>query len=111
MASHYQILSSEYVPLVTVKKVLKKKKKEEMTYEQKMALEHAEEFSKVEEKEASKIINDLKALNIAKLKEELIIKIVDVMPQNRDELKLILSASKLSFKDEELDLVLKSIKA
>ena len=106
MASHYQVISTEYIPLSTVRKILRKQNKETMTYEQKMALEHAEEFTKLNESEGNKLITDLKALNMSKLKEELIVKIADVAPKNKDELKLILSASKISFKDEEMQQVL-----
>ncbi len=109
MASHYRIISSEYIPLSTVKKILKKRNKEEMSYEQKMALEHAEEFTKLSEAEAEKLIADLKALNMSKLKDELIVKIADVAPKSRDELKLILSSSRIPFKDDELSQVFDAI--
>lgn len=105
---NYKILDKEFVPLVTVKKILKKKV--EPTYEQKMALENASDFSKLSETSAIKLIKELKALDMSKLRDEFIVKIADVVPENKEELLLILSASKISFKDEELTQILDAVK-
>ena len=110
MVAHYELMESEFVPLATVKKVLGKRKKTDLTYEQKMALENAEEFGTLNERDAYKVINDLKALDMRKLKDEFIVKIADVMPSTPEELMLILSSSKVSFKDEELKQILETIK-
>jgi len=107
---NYEISGSNYLPLATVRKILRKRNKSDLTYEQKMALENAEEFTKVSEAAANKIVKALSEINNRKLKEEFIMKIVDVMPKTKEELKLILSASKLSFKDEELQEVLDALK-
>jgi DNA-directed RNA polymerase subunit F len=36
-----------FIPLATVRKVFRKRKKTDLTYEQKMALENAEEFTRL----------------------------------------------------------------
>jgi len=110
MVAHYEIIESEFVPLATVKKALKKRKKSELTYEQKMTLENAEAFSKLKESSSNKIIKELRSFELRKLKEEFITKIADMAPNNLEKLKLILAPSKISFKDEELKQILDVVK-
>lgn len=114
MVAHYEIIKKKKIPLATVRKVLRKRLKSKLTYEQKMALENAEEFTKTSEYDAESIIKDLKALDMRKLKDKFIVKIADLIPQNKEELKIILSSSKISFKDDEikqiLDIVKKNVK-
>jgi DNA-directed RNA polymerase subunit F len=50
------------------------------------------------------------ALEMRKLKEDHIMKIVDLMPQNIDELKVILSHADIPFKDEEMQPILDVLK-
>ncbi len=107
---HYQVIESKYVPLATVKKVLKKRKKSELTYEQKMALENASDFARLKESSTLKLINSLKDLEMRKLKDDFIIKIADMLPNTKEELLLILSTSKVSFKDDEIKKILDLIK-
>ncbi len=110
MVTHYEVIESEYIPLASVKKILKKNKKTDLTYEQKMALENANEFARINESNAKKIINKLKELDMRKLKDEFIIKIADMMPNNKEELLLILNTSKITFKDDEIKQILDIIK-
>ena len=114
MAAHYEILEKNYIPLTKVKKVLGKRKKTDLTYEQKMALENASLFSRGTETVAKKVIKELKALDLRKLKNNFIVKIADLQPKTEEELKIILSTSKISFKEEEtkqiLNLVSKNVK-
>jgi len=110
MVAHYEIMEKEFIPLATVRKVLRKRNKSDLTYEQKMALENAEMFTKTSESQASKIIDGLKELDMRKLKEGFIVKIADLAPSTKEELNLILTASKISFKDEELTQILDVVK-
>lgn len=110
MTSHYEIISEKYIPLATVRKVLRKRTKTDLAYEQKMALENAEEFTRLSEYDSYKVVKGLKKLDMRKLKDEFIVKIADTVPSNEEELMLVLSASKVSFKDEELKKILETIK-
>ena len=107
---HYEVLESEYIPLATVKKILKKRKKSELTYEQKMALENASEFARLNESATNKLIKSLKELEMRKLKDNFIIKIADMLPNTKEELLLILNTSKVSFKEDELKKILDIVK-
>ncbi len=99
---YFEIIEKEFVSLPEVKNILKKIPKDIITYEQKTALEHAEKFSKITQTEARKLFKELKALEMRKLKDELIIQIINIMPKDMDSLKLVLKSSKISFNEEEL---------
>ncbi len=118
--AHYEVISAEYVPLITVKNVLNKRKKENeakgakgdnaLTYEQLMAFKNAKENVEISESKANKLIKALRSLELRKLKDEYIMKIVDFMPSTKEELILILNTSKISFKDDEVEQILSVIK-
>lgn len=104
----YEIIDEEFVPVTVVKDIIKAKGKD-AKYEQNLALEHAKKFSKLTKKQAEKLIADLKALDMHKLKEEVIIKITDILPQTPEMLKIVLSQAKISFKPEEIEQIQKIV--
>jgi len=110
MPLHYEVLNSEFIDLTKVKGILKSKTKKEMSYEQKLAFDNAKEFAKLTDKKALDLIKELRGLEVNKLTDDLIMKIVDIMPSNIDELKLLLVPSKAAFKKEELDSLLNVVK-
>lgn len=110
MPLHYEILNSEFVDLTTVKRILKDKPKKDMTYEQKLAYENAKDFSKLTDKKADELIAELRGLGMAKLTDDLIPKLIDLLPLTIDDLKLLLISVKVSFKKEELDQIIEVVK-
>lgn len=104
----FEVVDEKYVPLATVKEILKKVKNP--TFEQKQAYQHARNFSKLKESEAQKLMEELKALEIRKLKDDMIVKIVDILPETAKELKSIVSISKVSFKQDEIEKILEIVK-
>lgn len=87
-------MQNEYVEDITlaeVKKILIDKGKDsKLNYEQKLAYDHAKMFSKITLSNALKLKEKLKELELS---EELIVKIVDVLP-NELELNLITEKEK-----------------
>ena len=67
MTLHFEVKNEKIVPLITVKSILSERKKSELTYEQKMALENAQDFTKITKTNQTKMVEDLKALDIRKL--------------------------------------------
>lgn len=110
MPLHYEVLGSESVDLAAVKEILKDKPKKEMTYEQKMAYENANEFVKLTKKKAEQLIAELKGLGLMKLTDEMMIKLVDLLPGTIDELKIMLANSKIAFKKKELEDIMTIVK-
>ena len=104
----YEILKEEFVPITKVKEILDKIK--DKNYEQKLAYEHAKKFSKLDVKKAEALIKELSELQMRKLKDDQIVKIVDLMPKDVEDLKVILAKSQIPFKDEELNKIMEIVK-
>lgn len=108
MAVEYEEQKETFVCLAKVKDILEEVK--EKNYEQKLAYEHVKKFSKIELKKAEALIKELSELEMRKLKDEQIIKIVDLMPKDIHDLRVILAKSQVPFKDEELEKVIEIVK-
>jgi len=94
---------------IEVKKILMKKEKEkELGYEQKNALEHLRKFSKIPESKAEKIVNELK--KIEKLKEKHIVNILNFLPENLDEVRIIFANERVVLTDDDKKKILKIVK-
>ncbi|RMD67231.1 hypothetical protein D6817_02160 [Candidatus Pacearchaeota archaeon] len=65
-------------------------------------------FTKLTLEQATKLKEELQNLNNAKLKEEHIVKIVDFLPKEREELNLITADANLS--EEEANAILEIVK-
>ena len=84
-----KILDELPVDLAQVKRIISDRKKDgELTYEQKKTLAYAKEFCKLDEKEAEEMLNELLEVGIDRVVG---IKIVDMLPKNRQEVKVLFS--------------------
>jgi len=102
-----QVLSEELLTLAEVKEILNKEKKgseDEMKYEKKRALEHVNKFAKTDAKASRELVNEL--IKLDKMKPEVGVKIADLMPRNRDELRAIYAKERYTLSDSELDKIL-----
>jgi DNA-directed RNA polymerase subunit F len=110
MPLNFEVKDEKTVNLINVKKVLGSRKKTELTYEQKMAYENARDFTKLTEKQAEDFRKELLSLEMRKLTDNFIIKIIDVMPESAEDLKILLQSSKISFKKQELEKIFEIVK-
>ncbi len=92
----------KYVPLAEVKNILKKisKERKELTYEQRIALEHAEAFSKISVKATQDLIKELKTLE--RLEEFHVYKIADILPTTADDVKAIFAKERFTPTETEI---------
>ena len=105
-----EIKAENPIPLAQVETMLKERKKEgELRYEQKVSLAYAHKFSKLSESDTKKLIKELLELGMAKLKPEHAVKIADLMPQDRDDLRVIFAKERFSLKTDELDQILEVV--
>ncbi len=104
----YEVNKETFIPITKVKDILKKVK--DKTYEQKMAYEHVKKFSKISSDKAEELIKELLELEMRKLKEHQVVKIVDLMPKSLEDLKVILHKSQIPFKKDELEKILEIVK-
>ena len=104
-----KIIETKPVGMPEAKKImLSREKKKELSYEQKIALEHLNKFTKLTPAEAEKFLEELS--QVLKMSAETMVKILDLTPKNQDELRMIFSREKFSLKDEEVKKILELIK-
>ena len=96
-----QVEEGRLVTLAEVKAMLEKAgaSREELTYEQKIALEHARRFARVEPKVAKKITDAVRAA-FPDLEEKFAIRIADLLPQHPDDVRAILQKSRHDLPEE-----------
>ena len=105
-----EVLSEELLTLAEVKGILHEimedrlKDEEELGYELRKAINHAETFSKTTPEKARDLVNKL--LELEKMKPEIAIRLADIMPQTRDELRSLYAKERFTLVDEELDQIL-----
>ena len=97
------------VGIPEAKNILSKREKEkELTYEQKLASEHLKKFSKMNFTESKKLVGELS--EVLRMSDETKIQILNILPKNPDELRMIFSREKFSLKEEEIKKILEIIK-
>ncbi len=97
-----------YVSLAEVKNLLEKEeKKRELTYEQKLALEHAKHFAKLGLTKSKKMADEL--VTIDRITEPFAYKIVDILPMHPDEVRAIFAKERFTLEDDEIKKILKIV--
>jgi DNA-directed RNA polymerase subunit F len=105
-----EVLSEELLTLAEVKEILFKIAEErreqgiEVGYGFRKALRHADQFSKISGEKSRELINKL--LKLEKMKPIIAVRIADILPQSRDEIRSIYAKEKYTLSNEELDLIL-----
>jgi len=104
-----EIVKESLITDVDAQEILKERKKEiELGYEQKNALDYLRKYCKLTEKKAKELMTELS--KITKLRERQIISILNLMPEDNDDLRLILEKDYNLLTDEEKTLILESVK-
>jgi len=104
-----KIKEERFVTWSEAKKLLEAKEKEqELGYEQKNATEFLRKFSKLSEKRTSELVEELK--KIEKLKDKHIVSIVNMLPENMDDLRLLFAHEIISPSEEDRKKILSIVK-
>lgn len=100
---------AKLVSLAEVKNMLKKveKNREELLYEQRIALEHAQKFAKLPANKTSDLIKEL--MEIEAIGEVHAYKIADILPTTEDDVKTIFAKERISLKEEERKKIIKTV--
>ncbi|UCE35870.1 MAG: RNA polymerase [Thermoplasmata archaeon] len=94
-----------YVSLSEVKNLLEKEqKKRELTYEQKLALEHAKHFAQIGVTKTKQMAKEL--LEIERITEPFAYKIVDILPMHPEEVRAIFAKERFTLEDKEIKKIL-----
>ena len=101
-----EIIKESLITDADAQEILKERKKEiELGYEQKNALDYLRKYCKLTEKKAKELMTEL-----SKIRERQIISIINLMPEDNDDLRLILEKDYNLLTDEEKTLILESVK-
>lgn len=104
-----EIMDEKPVSAVEVKRILEAKAKEKkLGYEQNNVLDHMKKFCKLSRKNAEQIIENLR--KIERLKEKHIMVIVNNLPQDLDDLRLLFTNERVSLSQEDKKKILDIVK-
>jgi DNA-directed RNA polymerase subunit F len=97
------------VTLAEVKEILEKAEaqREDLSYEQKLALEHARRFAKFSHADSDKLIAELTAME--KVDPVMAIRISDLAPTHADDLKALFSKSRINLDDGDIQKILETV--
>src|SRR3989344_179514 len=111
--SSIEILNENTLNLAELKDKLDsvKKRDENFNVRSMKTYDYINKFlKKTDDKKIEDIKKKLSAVDIGRLKERHINKIIDIRPKNSDELKAVLSDENLTLKQDDLNKVLEAIK-
>jgi len=103
------ILHEDLLTLAEVKEILdqirlKRADEEELGYELRRAIRHAELFAKGTAQESRALVEEL--LKLEKMNPEIAVKIADIKPTTKDELRAIYAKERFTLSEEELNGIL-----
>jgi len=106
------VLQQDLLTLAEVKDILdqirdKRSDEEELGYELRRAIRHAELFSKGTAEESRALVAEL--MKLEKMSLEIAVKIADIKPINKDELRAIYAKERFTLSEEELDNILEIV--
>lgn len=76
----------------------------ELTAEQKLALEHAQKFSRIDSKKSKRLVKELMELGF--VSEVNAVKLADIMPSHPDDVRLIFSKERASVEKKDIEKIL-----
>lgn len=107
------ILSEELLTISEVRELLNNimeerlGKEEDLRYELRKAINHADMFSKMSAFKSRELVNKL--MEMEKMKPEIAIRIADIAPKSRDELRTLYAKERYTLSDTELDSILELV--
>ncbi|MCB9362605.1 hypothetical protein H6504_04160 [Candidatus Woesearchaeota archaeon] len=108
-----KILSEEIMSMTEVKAELNKikKKQGDLNYRANKTDEYLGQFKVLTQKKAKELKEKIESLNIPRLKDQYVIKLVDMAPTTEDEVKLVMqSFTTLSVSQDSIKKLAKGIK-
>ncbi len=104
-----EIIKETLMTNTDAKTILTERKKEiELGYEQKNSLDYLKKYDRLTEKKVKELMEKL--AEVKKLRERQIILIANLLPQDTDDLRLILEKDYSLLTDEEKNLIFETVK-
>ena len=107
-----KLIEQKSLSLVDVKERIEiiEKRDKELNYLSNKAKEYLETFVKLDSKQKEELTKKLHDLSLTRLKEEHMAKIVDFLPKDIEELKVVLTAYPLSMPKKDQEAIVKVVK-
>lgn len=106
-----EVLENEPVPVAEVREKLLQLREERdedaMGYSLVRALDHVEKFSKLTADQAAELLEELEAMD--KVSTEIAVKLVDILPEDADEVRAIYSKERFAIDQEKVEEILSAI--
>ena len=106
------VLEERPISLAELKATLERieKRDPQLGFRSTKTKEYLKKFSKLEEKKSNELIQKIKALDIPRIKDRQIIKIIDLLPTELDEIRMIFSNETTSISPENMQQILDVVK-
>ena len=98
------------VSLIEVKEILAEHKQLEENKRAEAVLDYIKRFAKAKPDKAKSLIKELEELNLAKLKKESVVKIVEMMPEDAEDLRKIFVGGDVTLDQDEINTILEKVK-
>ncbi|MFA4886902.1 MAG: hypothetical protein WC595_01690 [Candidatus Nanoarchaeia archaeon] len=85
-------------------------KDKELNFRATKVYDYLTEFVTIDGKKAQDLKEKIQALNVSRLKDKHIIKIIDLQPESTEEIKSILTGENLTVKTEDLTKIISALK-
>jgi DNA-directed RNA polymerase subunit F len=107
-----KILSEETISMSQVKEELKeiKKRDKELNFNANKTFEYLNEFALLKNEDSEKITKEISKLEVPRLKDMHIYKIVDLMPDSVEELRVILQGYTITISKENMQSIVEVLK-
>jgi DNA-directed RNA polymerase subunit F len=105
-----KVIEEKPVTLAEAKKLLDSalKKEEEPIYEQAITKEYLKKFVKMKPKDAMELAEQLAQTN-ERIKKEIVVKLVDLMPQDDEDIRAVFAKERYALTKDELGSLLKVV--
>lgn len=106
-----EILDKQPLSLADVKATMQKihKRDGELTFRGGKTEDYINEVSPITKTNSKSAFDKLKKLDVSRVKDEHIIKIIDIMPKSTEHLKVILTGFNLTLKKEDLTAIVDAL--
>ncbi len=106
-----KIIEETEIPMFEMKDELAKIKKrdEELNFRVQKTEEYLNTFVKLKPKEAKELIDKLNKLNIPRMSDKIVYKIIDILPRTVDELKIVLQGYTITVNNDNMKKIVKTI--
>ena len=107
VVSEERILLPEVRDILLTVETARLESGDEMSYELRKSIEHANHLSKTSAEKARALVAEL--MKLEKMKEDIAYRIANLMPRTRDELRAIYAKERFNLTTEELDEILELV--